>query len=173
MAKEQTEAPKKTRPSIEILERRAAGVGVHGEGSPSIELKEPGFTVRWFNSEVAADHVWRAKNRKGWETVTPAELADPEQVGGFSVSPDGFVVRGEKGREILLKMPTHYRTEIEKRKAEQNIRDMQPHRQKAQVADAAGKAFGDEAGSFINDRVKVIGNITTSKERIAVTPEAS
>jgi hypothetical protein len=161
----------KKRPTISILERRAQGIGVHGDGSPTIDLKEPGFTVRWFNSDVAADHIWRAQNRKGWEKVTPAELADPEQVGGFQVSPDGFVVRGERGRELLLKMPTQYRTEIEKRKAEQNIRDMDPHRQKAQVAEAAGKSLGDQAGSFINENVSLVGSIKTTRERIAVTPE--
>jgi hypothetical protein len=159
-----TQEAVKKRPTIEILERRAKGIGVHGTGTPSIQLREPGFDCRWFNSEVSPDHVWRAKNQKGWENVTPAELADPEQIGGFQTSPDGFVVRGEKGREVLLKMPTSYRAQIEMQKAKENIRNMDPHRQKAEVANAAGKAMGDEAGSFIDKQVSVIGSVKTSKE---------
>lgn len=166
-----TEAPKR-RPTIEILERRAQGVGVHGQATPRIELKEPGMECRWFNSEVAADHIWRAKNAKGWENVRPDELLDPEQIGGFSVSPDGFVVRGEKGREILMKMPSDYRTRIERAKITENIRNMDPHRQKREVAEAAGKALGDQAGEFLHKHVSLIGNITTTKERIHVNPEA-
>lgn len=167
------EAPKKRRPTIDVLERRAQGVGIHGTGAPPIDLREPGWQVRWFNAAVKSDHIWAAKHQKGWEPVTPDELADPDQVGGFSKSPDGFVVRGERGQEVLMKMPTDYRTRIEKAKAAENIRNMDPHRQKAQVSEAAGKAMGDEAGTFIQDRMKVIGTVTTSKERIAVSPEVA
>jgi hypothetical protein len=169
MAKTENDAPKR-RPSIDILERRAQGIGVHGTGAPVIELKEAGWSVRWFNAAVASDHIWRAKNQKGWENVRPDELKDPEQVGGFQMSPDGFVVRGERGQELLMKMPTDYRVQIEKRKAELNIRNMDPHRTKADVANAAGMALGDQAGQFINDNVKSIGTITTTKERIHVNP---
>jgi hypothetical protein len=161
-----TTEPVKKRPSIEILERRAQGINVHGGGSPTIRLTEPGWECRWFNSEISPDHVWRAKHQKGWEPVVPAELADPEQVGGFQVSPDGFVVRGEKGREVLLKMPSDYRKKIEAQKIAQNNRNMDPHRQKADVANAAGKAMGDEAGSFIDKHVSLIGNVKTTKEVI-------
>jgi hypothetical protein len=164
VAKEQTE--QKKRPTIEILERRAQGIGVHGTGSPAIALKEPGWACRWFNSELSPDHVWRAKNQKGWEPVTPGELADPEQIGGFQTSPDGFVVRGEKGREVLLKMPSDYRTRIEAQKVKANIAAMDPHRQKADLATAAGKSMGDEAGSFIDKNVNLIGHIKTNKEVI-------
>jgi hypothetical protein len=48
---------------------------------------------------------------------------------------------------------------------------MDPHRQKAEIANAAGKSLGDQAGSFINDNVSLIGNVKTTRERIAVTPE--
>ena len=174
MAKEQAAAePVKRRPNIDVLERRAQGVGVYGQGSPTIELRDKGFVCRWFNADVAADHIWRAQNQKGWEKVTPDELADPEAIGGFVKSPEGFVTRGERGKEILMKMPSDYRTRIEKAKAVENIRMMDPHRQKAQVAEAAGKQLGDEAGTFLNEKVKVIGNITTTKERIAVSPEGA
>lgn len=168
MAKE----TEKKRPNIEILERRAQGIGVYGTGSPSITLKEDGWECRWFNSEISPDHVWRAKNQKGWEPVRPAELADPEQIGGFQTSPDGFVVRGEKGREVLLKMPSEYRQRIERQKVKANIAAMDPHRQKADLAQAAGKAMGDEAGSFIDKNVSVIGAVKTSKEIIHRGAEA-
>jgi hypothetical protein len=170
MAKTDEQKPK--RPSISILERRAQGVNVHGSGSPIIELKDPGWSVRWFNAEIKADHIWAAKNQKGWESVRPEELKDPEQVGGFQTSPEGFVVRGERGRELLMKMPADYRVQIERQKAALNIRNMDPHRTKADVATAAGQQLGDQAGQFINDNVSLVGSIKTSRERIAVTPEA-
>lgn len=174
LAKEQqTAEPVKRRPQIEILERRAQGVNVHGAGSPVIELTEPGWVCRWFNSDVATDHIWRAKNAKGWENVTPAELKDKEQIGGFTVSPDGFVTRGERGREVLMKMPSDYRQKIEKAKAIENLRQMDPHRQKAEIATAAGNQLGDQAGQFINDNVSLVGQIRTSKERIHVSPEGA
>lgn len=171
MAKETKEEPVKPRPAVSVRERRMQGVSLRGTGAPPIQLREPGWECRWFNSEVKADHIWYAKNELGWESVIPADLSDPEQVGGFQVSPEGHVVRGEKGREVLLKMPVADRKQIERQKSIANIRNMDPHRQKAEVANAAGKSLGDEAGSFIDKNVKVIGGITTTKERIAVTPE--
>lgn len=171
MAKEQTDKPAAPRPkNLTVLERRAAGVNLRGQGAPAIQLKEPGWVCRWFNSEIKADHIWYAKNELGWANVTPAELADAEQIGGFQTSPDGFVVRGEKGREVLLKMPADFRTQIEKQKARANLAAMDPHKQKADVANAAGKTFGDQAGEFINNHVNLIGDIKTTRERIAVSP---
>jgi hypothetical protein len=169
MAKE--EPQKKARPAVSVRERRMQGISLRGTGAPPIQLKEDGWECRWFNSEVKADHIWYAKNELGWESVTPGDLADPEQVGGFQVSPEGHVVRGEKGREVLLKMPSAERKQIERQKAIENIRNMDPHKQKAEVANAAGKSLGDEAGSFIDKHVKLVGSVTTNKERIAVTPE--
>jgi hypothetical protein len=171
-AAEKAETPKAPRPNISILERRAKGVNLRGQGAPAIQLKEDGWVCRWFNSEIKADHIWYAKAELGWVNVTPAELADPEQIGGFQTSPDGFVVRGEKGREVLLKMPSDFRKQIEKAKSAANIAAMDPYKQKAEVANAAGKALGDQAGEFINNNVSLIGGIKTTKERIAVTPEA-
>jgi hypothetical protein len=175
VAKEQTqpEQPKAPRPNISILERRARGEGLRGSGAPPIQLKEDGWVCRWFNSDVKADHIWNAKAVLGWVNVVPSELLDPEQIGGFQTSPDGFVVRGEKGREVLLKMPAEFRKQIEMQKSKANIAAMDPHKQKADVANAAGKTFGDQAGEFINKNVNLIGNITTNKEVIRVTPEAS
>ena len=164
-AKTETPAPKR-RPTIDILERRAQGIGVHGTGSPRIDLKEPGWECRWFNSEVSPDHIWRAKNQKGWENVTPAELADPEQIGGFQTSADGFVVRGERGREVLLKMPLDYRKRIEAAKAKANIANMDPHKQKSDVVNAAGAVLGDQTASLMDKQMSVIGSITTNKEVI-------
>lgn len=170
MAKEQTPAPAKPRPAVSIRERRMQGIGLRGTGAPKIDLKEPGWECRWFNSEVKADHIWHAKNQLGWESVSPEELADPEQVGGFQRSPEGHVVRGEKGREVLLKIPSEDRKQIEKQKSVANIRAMDPHRQKADIANAAGKQMGDEAGTFIDKNVSVIGQVRTTHERIQVNP---
>lgn len=157
-----TPAPFK-RPRIEVLERRLQSP--HGAPSAKIVLKEAGWSVRWFNSAVGTDHIWRAKEN-GWQGVTPAELSDPDQVGGFTVSPDGYVVRGDKGQELLMKLPTDWREQIAKKKEEQNTRAMRMGTTKSEVASAAGREFGDQAGEFINQNVSLVGDVRDSVERI-------
>jgi hypothetical protein len=169
-ATENADEERRRKHVIEVRERRAQGIDLHGRGMPEIRLLDPSMKCRWSNEEIPGK-IWHDMNEGGWEKVRPAELADPMALGGFTVSPDGYVVRGPKGTDHLMKMPRKISTEIERRKAEQNIRDMDPHRQKAQVAEAAGKSLGDQAGSFINENVSLVGSIKTTRERIAVTPE--
>jgi hypothetical protein len=150
-------------PRIEVLQRRLQSP--FGAPAVSITLREPGWEPRWFNAAIAADHIWRAKEN-GWMPVKPAELADPDQIGGFTTSPDGFVVRGEKGQELLMRLPTDWRKQIQAKKTEQNTRNMRPGAMKREVAEAAGKKLGDQAGQFVNDNVRVVGDVRDSIERV-------
>lgn len=148
------------RPRIEVLERRLQSP--HGVEQPRIDLKEVGWDTRWFNSRLASNRIWEAKE-KGWTGVLPSELDNPEQIGGFTVSPDGYVVRGEKGEELLMKYPSDWRLRLMKAKAQRNI-DALKH-QKADAATAAGRALGDQAGEFLS-RTQVVGDVTSNVERI-------
>lgn len=156
------ETPEKKRPKISVLERRLSSP--FGEPSVAITLKEPGWECRWFNADVATDHIWRAKH-KGWEGVTPDELRDPEQIGGYAVSPDGFVTRGTQGKELLMKMPAEWRKQILDAKTEQNRKNMRPGAMRREAADAAGAQFGEEAATFVANS-RVIGDVVDQREII-------
>ncbi len=160
--------PVKPKPRLSILERRLQNP--FGEASSPIDLKDPALECRIFNKAVGAQQIYKAK-RNGWEYVEPNMIADMEQAGGFKVSTDGQrLVRGEREEEVLMYMPRTDRQQIELAKAKKNVRDMQMGKQREAVANAAGQHFGDQAGDFLS-KSRLVGNVTDSYERIAVTPE--
>jgi len=156
-------------PNIQVLERRLQ----HPFGLPSvgITLKTSGWTSRWFNSAILADKIWRAKEG-GWVPVKYNELVDPDQAGGTSKSPDGHVVRGDKGSEVLMKMPTEYWHKLQQAKIEANMAAMRPGVTKRSVVEAVGNKFGEEAADFVS-RTRLVGDVVDSRERIHADPEAS
>jgi hypothetical protein len=160
---EKTEKKLFKKPNVQVLQRRLSRP--FGAPSTKVKLTEDGWDARWFNAAIAADHIWRAKEQ-GWQGVVPAELADPDQIGGYQVSPDGYVVRGDKGQELLMKLPSDWRKQIQVKKTEENLRNMRPGVMKREVAEAAGRTLGDQAGQFMNDNVRVVGDVTDKMERI-------
>lgn len=157
------ERPKRT-PRIEILERRLQNP--HGQPSFPVTLRDPGWECRWFNADVAADHIWRAK-QKGWEPVTVEELADPDQIGGYTTTVDRHVARGARSQEVLMKMPTEWRTKIQYAKTAENNRVVSnPHRQKQELVEAAGHVLGSEGAEALHRHVGVVGDVHTNYERI-------
>jgi hypothetical protein len=163
-----TPEPPKKKPRVSVLERRLQNP--FGEASAPIELTDPGLVCRVFNRAVNNQQIYKAQ-RNGWEFVTPDMVVDVEQAGGFKKSTDGQrMVRGEREEEVLMCMPKSDREQIELAKAKKNVRDMQLGRQKDAVAQAAAQQFGGAAGDFVST-AKLVGTVTDSYERIAVTPE--
>lgn len=154
------------KPQITVSDRRIADrlKNPFGSRSEEVKLLKPGAVARWFNAAQYADRIWRAKNA-GWDPVTPDLLADKDQIGGYIVSADGFVCRGEKQQELLMYMGREDRDAIQIAKTEQNIRNMKMGRQKDEVAQAAAERFGDQAGEFIS-KAKMVGTVTDNMERI-------
>lgn len=157
---------------ISIIERRLQNP--FGEPSAPITFREPGRVARWFNGAIIADKIWRAKN-KGWTPVTVPDLADPDQVGGFTKSPEGFVTRGDRGAEVLMWMYARDYDAIQLAKARENVRNMgSPSKQRAEALEAYGNV--NAAGAEIIDRQGrrsgPIGGVTDQYERIQRTPEA-
>ena len=153
---------------IKVLERRLRDP--LGQVSAPIDLKDPSLVCRWFNGAIAADKVWRAK-QGGWEPVRAEMLADPDQVGGFVKSPEGYVTRGDRGQEVLMAMPKRYRDQIEVAKAKANARNMgDPVATKNEVVNAAGDRLGDQAADFINRRVNIVGGVRDQHEIIQRDP---
>src|SRR5687768_14899676 len=111
MAKE----PKK----ISIIERRLQGNSALQVSSPPIPMRDKGWTLYWENNDVRPDQVWHTINVLGWEYVTPDELACGVDDIGASVT-DNRVVRGERGKEVLLKMKDSDYKKLQAKKAKEN-----------------------------------------------------
>lgn len=151
------------KPRISVLERRLQNP--FGEPASPIDLKDRALVPRWFNAAIVADKIWRAK-QKGWLPVRAGEVVDPDQVGGFTVSPDGFVTRGDRGQEVLMCMKRDDFEQIMQAKTKWNNRNMgNPHGQLQELAQAAGERFGDQAGEFLTQS-RVVGAVHDSRERI-------
>lgn len=141
------------------------------EPSAPIALKDDTRECRWFNAAIASDHVWRAKN-KGWDQVRPEDVVDLEQIGGYNKSPEGYITRGERGQEVLMSMPSQVRSMIQMAKTRDNLSRMgSPAKTKADIVNAASQKLGDEAASYLNDRVGPIGGVTDSHEIVERTLE--
>lgn len=155
---ETPETPKATRPRIAVFERRK--LNPHGEPSAPIDLRDTTLAARWVNSAIASDKVWRAK-QKGWDPVRPDDLSDLDQVGGYVVSPDGFVTRGDRGQEVLMSMPKDWIIEIQKAKVRENTRNMgNPTGMKSEIVNAASQQLGDEAADTLHRRMGIVGGVT-------------
>lgn len=142
------------------------------EPSSPIALKDDTRECRWFNAALQSDHIWRSK-RKGWDQVRPEDVADLEQIGGYNVSPEGFITRGERGNEILMMMPKDVRQAIQIAKTRQNIANMgNPNAVKAEVVNAAGKAISSEAADYLNAHIGPVGGVTDTFERVERTVES-
>jgi hypothetical protein len=136
------------------------------EPSAPIDLKDSNRECRWFNAAIATDKIWSAK-RKGWDQVRPADVADLEQIGGYNVSPDGFITRGERGQEVLMSMPRQVRRAVQAAKTRQNIASMgNPNATKRDVVNAAGKQIGSEAAEYLDRHIGPVGDVTDTIERV-------
>ena len=142
-----------------------------GEPSSPINLRNTSMMPRWFNAAIVSDKVWRAK-AKGWDPVRECDLVDPQQVGLYTTSPEGYVTRGERGQEVLMQIPKQVYQAIEKAKTAYNNRNMgSPMKTKNEVVEAASAQYGDEAADYLHrnlheGRVGPTGGVTDSYERV-------
>lgn len=146
---------------VSIWERRLINPGP--EGGVPILLTEEGWTLRWINTKLA-NRFYRAVHQQGWTQVKLTELKDPPETLGLTDNGDGLVRRGDRGEEILMKIPTPVFTRIQRRKAEVERENMKKTRQR--LAEAAAAEHGAEAGEFVTSRLK--GQVLDSMERHVV-----
>jgi hypothetical protein len=157
-----TEPTKK--PRVSVLERRLQNP--FGQPSRQILLKDPSLIPRWFNSAVIADKIWIAKEQ-GWTPVKADDLAEADQIAQFKIGVNGYVCRGEREQEVLMCMPKDDYWKIQRAKSNVNIERMKrPGATKAEVADAAGRKLGDQAGSALNANMRVVGDVVDQYERV-------
>lgn len=135
---------------ISIIERRLQGQSALHVSSQPIPLKEKGWTLYWDNNDVRPDQVWHTVNVLGWEYVTPEELACGVDDIGAKVQ-DGRIVKGERGKEVLLKMRDSDYKKLQMKKAKEN-HDLtfNTKRVKQDVMSQVGSEHGDEAASFVS-----------------------
>ena len=103
------DAPTTAPPNISVLERRLQNP--FGDGSPAIRLKEPGWTLHVINANLRPGRYHDVTRNKGWVPVEATEIDGDPLDFGFDVK-DGRVVRGERGQEVLVKMPTAWAQKI-------------------------------------------------------------
>ena len=142
-----------------------------GSRSRAIELTDPNLEPHWINRDKYPDAIPQAKE-KGWRPVRLEQVKDIDQLGEHGESPDGYVVRGERGNEVLMCMPREYVERIAFAKQRENTRRMgNPNAQRAEAIEAFSRT-NPEGAEMVNQRtIKPIGGVNDMYERIAVTPE--
>lgn len=137
-----------------------------GSASQPILLKDASRDCRWVNGAIQNDHIWR-KKQGGWDQVRPQDVMDTDQIGGFNVSPEGYITRGERGQEILMSMPKVVIKAIMMAKTAENNRIGRRDVQRQAAIESFGRNDPDAAELLSKQRFEV----KDSYERIQVTPD--
>lgn len=145
-------APKvKHVPKVTVLERRLQNP--FGDGSQAIKLKEPGWALHIFDTSRPGRFHY-AKREKGWEPVLPEDLDGTAEDLGFDIV-DGRVVRGERGKEVLMKMPQDMYDKIALRKAEVTTQSNSPRQLKRDIMEQTAATYSDQAADYLNRNVTI------------------
>jgi hypothetical protein len=121
--------------------------------------------VRWFNLGMEGRNA--QMRSKGYIGVEVKELRDSGDVADLysdRSDKDTLVRRGDRGQELLAKIPLEAYNYIKGRQRDAwNARAMSGKRLKQDLAEAAGAELGDEAGQTISDGGIKIEKMTRSK----------
>lgn len=155
-------------PHIEVLERGLQNP--FGLPSTPISLKDPQFETHWCNTGIGPGQYAKYLDA-GYLPVRPEYLKDAERH-PHTVSPDGYVSRGQRCEEVLMySLKSHVRAR-QKAKTQRNLQDLNPMRTHAALTEAASEKLGDRAAEFLS-RAKPIGGVKDQWERIERVPEGS
>lgn len=155
---------------IKVIERRMLDPE-SDPGSPAIRLKdEPSFIqdprgkrriwhLRWVNGGQEGRYS-AVIDGKGYVPVRRSELQNPDSVTGLHIEAtdgaDPVVRRGDRGQEILAKIPLELYTELKRRQQDARQRRARNAKLvKQDLADSAGRELGSEAGDAIHDEFSV------------------
>lgn len=141
---------------MEIWDRRL--INPDERGSEQILLKQAGFVTRWINTAIAG-RLHRAQHSQGWVPVRMTELHNPQQIADLVASVDGLVRRGDRGQEVLHKMPVKVYEAIQARKVE--LRLQRDRKIREDLAQAAATRYGGEAGDAV---ARLKGDIRFGRE---------
>lgn len=153
----------------EIIERREREP--FAMRSLPIVFTDPSLDGHWINRDKYPDAIAKAK-QNGWRGATPAMVVDLDQLGAYGTSPDGYLVRGERGNELLMVMPKAYVHRVAMAKTAENNRRMgNPNLQRNDAIEAFGKGNPDAAELVAKGDVKQRVAVKDTYERIAVSPD--
>ncbi len=147
---------------LDVWERRM--VNPQGQSAPLIRISTPGMKLRWINLNNRGRYQ-RARYEQGWVPVEKGELVDEREIYGVSYTTEGFVCRGEKQQEMLMKIPTAVYKQIQKRIAEINAKSYKNLKANMITAGSAhvGKSAGDEGGDNFGSRAAAMAAEGASK----------
>jgi hypothetical protein len=139
-------------PSATVLDRRL----LHPFGAPSIkiELKEGDWELRIVDSQSRPGRLHDVRHNKGWEFVEPDELDGTPDEYGFRVM-DGRLVRGENGREVLMKMDREVYLKIQEAKTALNEKGVRPKALREAAAQEVAVQYGSEAGDHVYNHTPI------------------
>lgn len=146
---------------ISVIERRLQDPDL--PGSVPIRLKdEPTYLedargkrrtwyLRWINAAEPGRFAL-VTDTMGYVPVRIEELQNPEGVMGLADSKDGLVRRGDRGSEVLVKMPLALYTAIKQRQEEARTRRARNVKAvREDLANLAGQQLGSEAGDMVHE----------------------
>lgn len=136
---------------LRLIERRLINPVITDDRS--ITLRDKNLVIRIFDGNRPG-RLYHAVHRLGWRPLHVEELVDREQIGDLSTTKEGYVVRGEKGREMYCVMPRDafdaiQRKKVQVREKKQNLHSKSRREQLDDIAEATAGKFGDEAGETV------------------------
>lgn len=133
---------------IDIWQRRMKNPQMR-EAKP-IRLKIPGMHLRWINC-VNNGRYQRARFEEGWVNVQRDELVDEREIFGATFTPQGYVCRGERQAEMLMRMPEAVFKKIQEAKYEM-VRKSRKNL-KGAMQSAGAKHFGEKYNNNKGDEI--------------------
>lgn len=127
---------------VDIWERRM--LNPNTKPAKQIRLVTPGMHIRWINLANNGRYQ-RARYEEGWFPVHKDELKDEREIYGVSFTSEGYVCRGEKQQEMLMKIPEAIWKRIQKTKVDDVLKSRRQIKESMQAAGA--KHFSDKYNS--------------------------
>lgn len=129
--------------------------------------------VHYCNGDIPGR--WSQMKAKGYLPVQVQELADKEDVADLVKQPEDngavYVRRGDRGREILMKIPLEIYTHVKTLQANRLRASMKNKAAlRAELAERAGTELGSEAGEYVAGGGITVESMT--RERTTLGAEA-
>ncbi len=168
IALDATTGMQKRRPRTAVLERRLQNP--FGEPSMAVQFIEPGLSGRWFNDAARPGQIHRAKEL-GWVPVTREMVRNLDTLGSHEINVSEQIVRGERGQEVLMFMPTEDRETVQRAKTTENNRRMgNPHAQRQELVQAMG-AHNPDSADLMDKAISLHADTHDFVETRQITPE--
>src|SRR5205823_3525228 len=118
---------------------------------PGCKLPFRTWYVRWINA--GEENRWSTIKARGYVRIEISELPDSDEIATlYGSDRDSFVRRGDKGAEILCKIPFPYFIAFQRKKEALRKRRRTAKVLHTELAEEAGRELGAEAGDFVHDK---------------------